>query len=395
MTDAVRLAERLAEGFAARAEGYDRDATFPAEDVEEIREAGLLGLMVPAELGGMGAGFAEYVEVAEELARGAGSTALLFNMHASVTGALAGIPEEMARALGAGDAFFEQRARVLRAAAQGAMYGVAITEREAGSRLSALRTAYRRTEGGFHLRGAKSACSGAGRLDAYLVAARDAEAPEDEPRISYFLVPAGDGVTVREGWDPLGMRATASHGLDLDVEVGPEALVGVEGVAVALAYAMPQWLVASYAAVYVGVARGALDAAVAYLQERVVTGERGGLARLPAVRARVGRADAEVAAAALALRAAGALVDLRPGDPETNRAVYRAKVLAGDTAMRVASSMTEACGLGALRRGQPLERILRDARMGAVMPPSSDVAAEVLGVTALGGDPVSQGVRPW
>ncbi|HYZ99115.1 MAG TPA: hypothetical protein VE575_10230, partial [Acidimicrobiales bacterium] len=89
------------------------------------------------------------------------------------------------------------------------------------------------------------------------------------------------------------------------------------------------------------------------------------------------------------------LVDLRPGDPDTNRWVYRAKLLAGDTVQEAASSLTEACGLGALKRGSALERILRDARMGALMPPSSDVAADLLGVTALGLDPQSEGARPW
>jgi alkylation response protein AidB-like acyl-CoA dehydrogenase len=395
MTDAVRVAEGLIESLAGRAEGHDGDASFPAEDFADIRDAGLAGLMVPSELQGMGAGFTEYVQVAEALARGSASTALLFNMHASVTGALAGIPEEMARALGAADDFFETRRRVLADAARGAMYGVAITEPEAGSRLSQLRTAYRRTERGFHIEGFKSTVSGAGHLDGYLVAARDAEAPHDEPRITYFLVPASDGLRVRSDWDPLGMRATASNGMDIDVEVPGDALIGVEGIAVTLAYVMPQWLVASYAAVYVGVARSAVDAAASYVQGRTVAGRAGGLSALPAVRARLGRVEAAVSATRLVLRHAAELVDLRPGDPDTNRWVYRAKLLAGDVAQEGAASLAEACGLGALRRGQPLERILRDARMGALMPPSSDVSADYLGAAALGLDPQAAGVRPW
>ncbi|MDP8977508.1 MAG: acyl-CoA dehydrogenase, partial [Actinomycetota bacterium] len=61
-----------------------------------------------------------------------------------------------------------------------------------------------------------------------------------------------------------------------------------------------------------------------------------------------------------------------------------------------AASLTEACGLGALRRGSDLERIFRDARSGAIMPPSSDVCADVLGTAALGLDPVTgSDVRPW
>src|SRR5690606_1854884 len=92
-TDPVQVAEALAPRFAARAAAHDADASFPADDVADLRESGLLGLLVPPHLGGLGAGFADYVRVAEALARGSGSTALVFNMHASVTGALAGVPD--------------------------------------------------------------------------------------------------------------------------------------------------------------------------------------------------------------------------------------------------------------------------------------------------------------
>ena len=393
MTDAVGKAERLARRMGPRAERYDRDAAFPERDVEELREEGLLGLMVPARLGGLGAGFEEYVRVAMGLAGGNASTALIFNMHAAVTGGLASIPDELARGMGAADSFFDARDRILRAAADGAMYGVAITEPEVGSRLSALRSTYEREGDGYRIRGTKSFCSGAGHLDAYLLAARPAGSADDPPVVSYFLVPNGDGLRVDRSWDPLGMRATASNGLTIDAWVAEDALLGgVEGLVLPLAHAMPQWLVASYAAVYVGVAEAAVREAVSYLRNRAVAGERGALARLAAVRQRVGRAEAEVQAARLALERAARLVDLRPGDPETNRWTYRAKLLAGDVAMRVAASMAEACGLGALRRGSPLERILRDARSGAIMPPSSDVAGDHLGAIALG---VEEGVSPW
>jgi alkylation response protein AidB-like acyl-CoA dehydrogenase len=398
--DAVAIGQRLAPAFAARAAVHDAEASFPADDLADLRDAGLCGLLVPERLGGMGAGFADYVRVAMALAQGSGATALVFNMHASVTGALAGIPDELARALGAPPSFFSARDRVLRAAVDGALYGVAITEAEAGSRLSALRATYRRTsDGGYHLRGDKSVCSGAGRLDGYLVAARDATVPDaaDPPPISYFLVPAGDGLVADDSWDPLGMRATASNGLRLDVRVPADALVGgIEGLALPLAYAMPQWLVASYAAVYVGVAEATVAEAVRYLSARAVAGSLGGLTRLAAVRARLGRVDARVAAARLALEEAARRVDAAAGEPETNRWVYRSKLLAGEAATEAASSLTEACGLGAVRRGAPLERLYRDARSAAIMPPSSDVAADVLGTAALGLDPVSgSDVRPW
>jgi alkylation response protein AidB-like acyl-CoA dehydrogenase len=251
---------------------------------------------------------------------------LVFNMHCSITGALASLPDELARALGVLDSFFAMRDRVLAAAAGGAFYAVAMSERGSGSRPSGV-------------------------------------------------------TTVEDTWDALGMRATGSQDLHLDVLAAPDSLLGgVEALTLLLAQVMPQWLVASYAAVYVGVAQSAVDHAVRHAQER-------NLSHLPAVRARLGRADAQVAAARLVVLEAVRRVDADPGTPETNRWIGRARLTAGETAMEVAASMLEAAGTSAMRKGHPLERIYRDARCGSLQPATSDVCADWLGMTSLGLDP--------
>ncbi len=375
--DPVDLARGLSAGFAARAEQHDRDGTFPAADVDDLRSTGLLGLMVPEHLGGMGATFETYARVARELALGSGATALVFNMHASVTGALASTPEELARSLGATDAFFAARDRVLRAAAAGALYQVAMSERGAGSRFSKMCTTYVAEGDGWRIRGRKTFCTGAGHADAYLVVARS----EDGRHVSQFLVPACDSLTVEATWDSLGMRATASNDLVIDAHVPGDALLGgVEGLAVLIAHAMPQWLVASYAAVYVGVAEAAVRAAADEVRAR-------SLASLPAVRARLGRADGSTHAAWLTVLEAARHIDGEPGTPLTNQWVHRAKLLAGETAMTVAASMVEACGASATRRGSLLERLFRDARCGSLQPATSDVCADWLGASLAGLDP--------
>jgi len=376
---ALVAARTLAPDFAERADRHDRDGSFPVEDFAGLRESGLMGLMAPAALGGAGADFAGYVEVAMALAEGSGATALVYNMHASVTGALSRTSDELARALGVPESYFEMRDRVLAGAAEGAFYAVAMSERGAGSRLSAMATTYEPVDGGFHIVGAKTFCSGAGYADAYLVAAK--AAGSDPPKVSHFLVPAGEGITVEQTWDSLGMRATGSHDVHLDVVAPPESLLGgIEGLTLLLAEVMPQWLIASYAAVYVGVAAAAVTSAAAYAGSR-------GLDRLPMVRARLGRADAAVAAAREVVRTAARAVDADPGTEETNRWIWRAKLVAGDTAAAVAGSLLEACGTAATRRGHPLERIYRDARCGALQPATSDVCADWLGLAVLGRDP--------
>jgi alkylation response protein AidB-like acyl-CoA dehydrogenase len=383
--DPIDEARRLAPRFAARAAAHDADGSFPVDDFADLRQAGLFGLMVPERLGGRGAGFADYAAVAYELARGNGATALVFNMHASVTGALSGVTDELADALGLPPEALAARDRYLAAAARGDWYAVAMSERGAGSRLSQLTTSYEAVDGGYHIKGAKTFCSGAGHADAYLVAARNVA---DAAQVSQFLVPAGEGLAVEPTWDALGMRATGSHDLHVDVTVPAGALLGgVEGLALVVAQLAPHWMVASYAAVYVGVARAAVDAAVEHVNAR-------GLGSLPAVRARIGRADAAVAAAHLTVLEAARRVDAEPGAAETNRWVWRAKLVAGTTAAEVAASMLEAAGTSAMRRGHPLERLYRDARAGSLQPATSDVCADWLGVEAIGGDPDAEGSSP-
>jgi len=386
MTEPWETVARLRPRFVERAAESDRTGTFPTDDFDDLRAAGMFGLFVPPELGGLGRDYEEYARVAFELARGNGSTALVFNMHASITGALAGIPDELARAMGASDDFFASRDRILAAAAKGAFYAVAMSERGVGSRLSQLTTKYEAVNGGFSIKGAKSFVSGAGHADAYLVAARSAA---DDTVVSQFLVPAATpGLVVEPTWDSLGMRATSSHDVHLDVMVPAETLLGgVEGLALLVAQVMPHWMVASYAAVYVGVAQSCVDECVAHCQAR-------GIAHLANVRARVGRADAAVAAARLVVDEAARRVAIAPGEAETNRWVWRAKLLAGTTAMDVAESMVEAAGTSATRRGHPLERLFRDARCGSLQPATSDVCADWLGIAALGGDPDADGTAP-
>jgi alkylation response protein AidB-like acyl-CoA dehydrogenase len=87
-------------------------------------------------------------------------------------------------------------------------------------------------------------------------------------------------------------------------------------------------------------------------------------------------------------------VDEHVGEPDTNRWVWRAKLLAGTTAADVAASLLEAAGTSATRRGHPLERLYRDARCGSLQPATSDVCADWLGVAVLGGDPENEGTAP-
>lgn len=383
---AINAATAVAAQFAKRANKADSKARFLEPDLDDLRDSGLLSLMVPKRLGGTGATFFDYAQVAMILARGSGASALVYNMHASVTGAIAQTPDALASALGATDLYFLARDDILRSVHSGSFFAVAMSERGAGARLSAMSTTYTKHKGGYRVRGMKSFVSGAAHADAFLVAARDGA---DAQKVSYFLVPSGKGVRVNGTWDVLGMRGTGSYDVEFDAQVSDGALLGgVEGLAMLIAQIMPQWLVASYAAVYVGVAKSAIESTVQEVTHR-------SLGHLPAVRARIGRASAAVAAAELLVLDAAKRIDTSPGTPETNRSVFQAKLVASETAMEVASSMLEAAGASATRKGHPLERIFRDARCGSLQPATPDVCADWLGMAALGLDANSSDVPRW
>jgi alkylation response protein AidB-like acyl-CoA dehydrogenase len=88
MSDAITIAQQLADEFRPRAAEYDRTAAFPAENYDRMREAGYLRAAVPTELGGLGATLTELARAQQALARGCASTALAVNMHQFQVGAM-------------------------------------------------------------------------------------------------------------------------------------------------------------------------------------------------------------------------------------------------------------------------------------------------------------------
>ena len=273
----IDLARQLAsEHFAARAERHDREASFPCDDYDDLRAAGLLALCVPERYGGMGANFETYCLVAEQVAQGNASTALTFNMHCLTMLMMGKIADalpmsEQARA----------RHEALRThkfhevITEGAFYGQPHSEPvERGQTDTALSvggrrfgTTARRVDGGYVLNGYKFFVSLAGAAPYYATPALlIGDAPWLE-RTLYLQVPKdAPGVTFQGDWDPLGMRATVSRDLVLHevfvpdtAEVLPPGLFGV------LFNAYPH-LPLSFAATFLGLMQAAYDYTLAYLK---------------------------------------------------------------------------------------------------------------------------------
>jgi alkylation response protein AidB-like acyl-CoA dehydrogenase len=382
MASRARAAAEVAAEYAAR---HDRDGTFPAEGLEALARSGYLALVIPTVLGGEGAGVSEMVLGNLELGRGDASLALVVAMHGAFLGRVRDASLWPA-------ATFERVARTIVAAreAHGALINSLATEPELGSpsRGGRPQTRARRTHDGWELSGRKTFSSGAPVLRWGVVAA--AADGHEEPRVASFLVPlAAPGVSVEPSWDSLGMRATASHTVVLDcVRVAtedevPRADAGHAGGPVPFERA---WSL-TVAAVYVGVAEAAREAAVRFARERKPTALQGkSIASVPHIRQRAGRLDL------LLYQARGILVSTaRAWDDNPSPdwrcgldgALAAAKVTASNCAVQVAEEAMRLVGGSSMDRGLPLERHYRDVRGGLHHPPQDDAALELLARQAL------------
>ena len=376
----ARAREAAAIG-AEHAQRHDRDGTFPSEALEALARSGYLALVIPPEYGGEGASVSEMLLGNLELGRGDASLALVVAMHAAFLGRVrdaqlwpASIFERVGRAIaGARDG-------------HGALINSLATEPELGSpsRGGLPQTRARRTADGWTLSGRKTFSSGAPvlRWGVISAAADDGE----EPRVANFLVPLdAAGVSVEPSWDSLGMRATASHTVVLDgVRVGasdelPRADAAHPSGPVPYERA---WSL-TVAAVYLGVAEAARDAAFGFARSRKPTALQGkSIASVPHIRQRAGRIDLLLYPARGLLLSTARAWDAAPSS-EMDGALAAAKVTATNISVQVAEEAMRLVGGSSLDRSSPLERHFRDVRGGLHHPPQDDAAIELLARQAL------------
>jgi alkylation response protein AidB-like acyl-CoA dehydrogenase len=374
--DHIERALMLAPRFAARAALHDREASFPFENFEELSEAGLLALTVPAALGGGGAGAREAARTLGIFAKADPSTALVLSMHYIQH-------LVMARS---------QRwpVRLARKLAKETVEGVALinalrVEPDLGSpaRGGLPATIARRTETGWRLTGRKIYSTGAPILKWYAVWAKT---DEPEIRVGLFLVPAGlPGTRIEETWDHLGLRASGSHDvifedvafpLDYEIDVRkPEEWATpdfTQGILSAI-------LVSS---IYDGVARAARDWLIQFLKERAPANLGAPLASLPRAQEILGAIEARLAVNARLIDSfAGDFDDGVLLDATETSAIKMTVTNNAVAAVEDALSLSSNHGL---TRANPLERHYRDVLCGRVHTPQDDATRVTLGRLALG-----------
>jgi alkylation response protein AidB-like acyl-CoA dehydrogenase len=382
----IGRAAELGPGLAARAERYDREASFPFENYAELRAAGLLGICVPKQHGGLGADFATYVMVAAEIGRWCGATALSFNMHVSscmwsgfIADALDMTPEQRAE---------HERCRALhyaRIVGQGQVYAQPFSEDGAAAAGAApWGTIARAVDGGYVVSGRKIFASLAGAADWYGVLCT-LERPGQEGRGSrrdsmYLAVPAGaSGLRVYGEWDPLGMRGTVSRNLEFkDVFVPHEARLMPEGLYFQAASRFPH-MFATLSPTYMGIAQAAYDFTVQYLRAEVPGMPRVLRRMYPTKQHAVAemRIKLEATRALFLQNARDARID---PDKDTRMRLYAAHYTIMENANDLCRLAIRTCGGQSMLKSLPLERLYRDSRCGSLMLPwTAELCVDRLG----------------
>lgn len=384
--DLIARAAALGPRFAERAARHDREASFPRQNFDDLRAAGLLAICVPAAHGGLGADFGTYLMVAAELGRWCGSTALSFNMHVCAclwSGAIAD-----ALPLHPADRAEHERIRAIhyrRIVDEGRLYAQPFSEGGAAAAGAApWGTIARRVDGGYRVRGRKIFASLAGEADYYgiLCTLEPAASPAGGSwrDALYLAVPAdAPGVCVSGEWDPLGMRGTVSRNLGFDdVFVPHEARLMPEGAYHEAVSRFP-YMFTTLSPPYLGLAQAAYDFTVQYL--------RAELPGMPPVKRRMyPTKQAAVAEMRLKLEAMRTLLlqtareaRLDP-DKDARMRLYAAHHTIMENAPDVCRLAIRTCGGQSMLKSLPLERLYRDARCGSLMLPwTAELCVDRLG----------------
>ena len=372
--------EAVVETARQHAAAVDAEARFPVEAVAALRETGLLGLTIPREHGGLGAGPVEFADAVRDLAAACGSTAMIYLMHVSAAMTVVAAPPP-------------SQPDVLTRLADGRSLGT-LAFSEPGSRshfwapVSQAKRSDDGADGAVRLSAAKSWVTSAGHADVYVVSTLSADpGGAAEAGIDLYAVPAGaDGVTVTGAFTGMGLRGNASAPMQFDTVVDDGMRLGAAGAGFELmtGTVMP-WFNLGNAAVSHGLGAAAVQAAINHVSGARLQHAGQVLADLPTIRARVAQMSLRQDATGSYLRSAAA--SIAAPDDSTPLYVLGVKALANDSALAVTDDAMRVCGGAAFSHHLQVDRYFRDARAGHVMAPTADVLYDFYG-KAVTGQPV-------
>jgi alkylation response protein AidB-like acyl-CoA dehydrogenase len=366
-----RVAELGRTRFAERAARHDREASFPFDNFEDLRQAGLLALCVPTAHGGLGADFATYALVIAELGRHCASTALSFNMHASACMGAGLIADQLD--MSSAQRSEHERHRTLhfeQIVRGGKLYAQPFSEGGASAAgKAAWATLACRVDGGYLINGLKIFASLSGAADFYGVLCTLDKPGASTRDTLYLALPAdASGLSVCGDWDPLGMRGTVSRNLLLkDVFVPERARLLPEGVYHQAVQRFPH-MFTTLSPTYMGIAQAAYDFTVQYLRaewpgmspvkRRMYPTKQNAVAEM--------RIKLEQTRALFLQSVREACID---PDEDTRQRLYAAHFTVMENANALCAQALRTCGGQAMLKSLPLERLYRDSRCGSLMLP--------------------------
>jgi len=363
LVDLRDMVRRLAqERIAPRAADIDRSAQYPQDIRELLAEHDILGLPFGERYGGTGTGTLMLQIAVEEIAKACASSALILMVQELGT-----LPIQLFGSE-------EQKQRWLPRCATGEWSpAFALSEPEAGSDPSALRTHAARDGDEWVINGQKNWITNAGVADFYVVFAKT---DRESNRSSCFVVEAD-----REGFDPgklehkLGIKGSPTGSPSfIDVRVPAANLIGAEGKGLSVALATLERTRLGAAAQAVGISQGATDYAAAYARERIAFGKP--INEMQAIQFKLADMETRTAAARELLYKACAKADRN--EPDLGKYSSMAKLFASDTAMAVTVEAIQVLGGYGYVNEYPVERMLRDAKITQIYEGTNEIQRVVI-----------------
>jgi alkylation response protein AidB-like acyl-CoA dehydrogenase len=367
------LRELAAEKIAPRAADIDRSGEFPEDIRQLLAQYDVLALPFPAEYGGVGADLLTQCIAIEQIAHACTTSSLILSVQGLAT---------LPILIGGTD---EQQARLFPDLAAGrklAAFG--LTEPEAGSDAGAIRTRAVRDGDDYVIDGGKRFITNGSVAGVITVFAVTDPGARTSKRLSCFAVEVPTpGFSVVRLEHKLGIRGSPTAELAFERMRVPAAnRIGEEGDGWKLAMATFDRSRPGIAAQAVGIAQGALDAAVAYAKERRQFGQRIGDFQM--VQALLADMDARIEAARqLTYKAC---VEVEAGAPDASRWASVAKLVAGDMAMAVTSDAVQVFGGYGYTDDFPVERMMRDAKITQLYEGTQQIQRLVIARALLGRD---------
>ncbi|MGE5735021.1 MAG: acyl-CoA dehydrogenase family protein [Acidobacteriota bacterium] len=367
------IASRVLAPSAAQ---NDKAGQFSTQAVASLGDSGLLGLMLPADVGGSGLGPRTFAAVIATLAEADASAAMVYLMH------VLGANVMSAARPGANQAVTP----ILQEISAGRhLSTLAFSEAGSRSHFWAPTSRAQRNGNGVRISAKKSWVTSAGHAQSYVVSALSPEGAGPTDSTLYVLPAQTRGLSVAGAWDGLGLRANASAPITLDncaVALEFQLTDDGAGFPAMLNVVLPLFNLGT-ASVALGLCRAAVAATASHL--KTAKFEHLGLTlgeSLPTLRAQL--AAMQIDTDGLSARIDDLIEHLEKPRETTMLRVLEAKAAAGDVAISVTSTAMRICGGAAFSKHLSIERLFRDAHAGAVMAPTGDVLREFIGKSLLG-----------